>query len=80
MKFNINDYVKVKLNKVGVDELKRQHVELKANFPKLDDFIEPKTDDEGYSKFQLHELMNRLGHLCILGFEPPFDTEIEIVT
>jgi hypothetical protein len=79
MKFNINSYVKVKLNKVGIDELKRQHTELKANFPGLHDFREPKTDEEGYSRFQLHDLMNRLGHLCTLGFEPPFDTEIEIV-
>ena len=75
-KFNINEYVKVKLKKSGLAELKRQGDELRKTFPKLDEYVPPKIDKDGYSKFQLHDLMQRLGHLCTLGFEPPFDTEI----
>ncbi len=74
---NINDWVLVKLNKNGIDELKRQHNELKLQLPALGDF-KLKIDDDGYTKFQLHDLMNRLGHMCSLGFEPPFSTEIII--
>ena len=80
LKFNINGYVKVKLNTVGLDEMKRQHKELKKNFPNLPEFKEPSVDEDGYSKFQLYDLMNSLGHLCTLGSEPPFDIEIILIT
>lgn len=80
LKFNINGYVKVKLNDSGITELKRQHKKLSESFPKLGEFKSPKVDDDGYSKFQMHDLMLRLGHLCQLGFEPPFDANIIICT
>lgn len=74
----MNEYVYVKLNQKGLNELKRQGDELRATFKNLGPYEPPKVDDNGYSKFQLHDLMFRLGHLCQLGFEPPFDTDILI--
>lgn len=76
--FNINDWVMVKLNDSGIAELKRQHEDLRKQIPSVGEFKEPKKDDDGYSKFQMHDLMLRFGHLCQLGFEPPFETEIKL--
>ena len=73
---NVNHYVKVKLNDVGIKELERQHNELAMKLPKLGKFKKPKTDSEGYSKFQFHELMRKFGHMMKLGYEPPFDMDI----
>ena len=76
-KFNINEYVKVKLNESGITELKRQHEELKARGYK-GDFMIPEVDINGYTKYQLHNLMNIFGHLTFNGFECPFEIEILI--
>lgn len=76
--FNMNHYVYVKLNQNGLDELRKQGEELRATFKNLDPYSPPKTDENGYAKFQLHDLMCRLGHLCQLGFEPPFEVDILI--
>lgn len=76
MKVNVNEWVKVKLKAEGIAELERQHNELRERLPKLKPFSPPKTDDEGYTKFQLHCLMNRFGHMMVLGAEPPFELDI----
>ncbi len=77
--FNINDWVHVKLNQVGKDELKKQWQEYHELYPKaFPTFSLPKEDAEGFSKWQLHTLMSVLGHKCTLGLEPPFDTAIKI--
>ena len=78
IEFNVNDWVKVKLNGEGIHELKRQHYELSKVIPNLREFRVPKTDQDGYSKWQLHSLMNTFGHMMILGNEVPFDTVIKI--
>jgi hypothetical protein len=78
MKFNINHDVRVKLSYSGREALRRQHEELKRTIPKLPDFKEMATDDEGYTKFQMWDLMSTLGSLCTLGKPSPFDTEILI--
>jgi hypothetical protein len=80
MKFNINHDVRVKLSYSGRETLRRQHEELKRTFPKLPDFKERATDDEGYTKFQMWDLMSTLGPQCTLGKPSPFDTEILIDT
>lgn len=78
-KLNINSTVKVKLNERGIIELKRQRQELIDSWPriKLGEY-KPNIDEDGYTRFQLHDLMNRLGHMCTLRFEPPFETDILI--
>ena len=78
MKFNINDYVKVKLTEKGLRTLKKQHEELKRKAPSIGEYREPKIDREGYTKFQLWDLMSHFGTECSLGLEIPFDTEIII--
>lgn len=65
MKFNINDYVKVKLTEHGKKILKEKD-------------INNSVDENGYTKFQLWDIMNIFGEYCILGCDVPFETEIII--
>lgn len=72
VKFNINQLVKVKLTKVGMDELKRQHAELPES---LKFEFNQTVDEDGYSSFQCWQLMSTFGHMMILGLNLPFETE-----
>jgi repressor LexA len=77
--FNVNHYVKVKLTERGFEELKRQGDELKKQYPRIScEFKPPAVDEDGYSKFQLHDLMWRFGHLCGICSTQPFNSNIKI--
>lgn len=78
MEFNINGKVRVKLTDFGISLLKDQHESLKDSLPKIGDFKPPKTDDRGFSEWQLWELMSRFGSEISLGCEVPFHTVIEL--
>ena len=75
--FNVNNTVRVKVTPVGRMELLRQHDEFRKSFPGLGAW-DLRVDDEGYSEFQLWDLMQQLGHLCGLGQQVPFETDIQI--
>ena len=75
--FNLNHRVRVKLNERGLTELRRQHGVLRHRAPSIGDFKDPKADADGWSTWQLWDLMSTLGALCILGPIPPFDTGIQ---
>lgn len=80
MKFNINNYVKVKLTDHGKEILLKQAEEFRSEHPNIASYYElPKEDDEGFSKWQLHSLMYRLGHLMFICGENVIETEIEII-
>jgi hypothetical protein len=76
IEFNINEYVYVKLTDAGMDELKRQYNDLKLKFPTLDELKEPNTDINGFSKWQMHDLMNRFGNMIGPFLPIPFETTI----
>jgi hypothetical protein len=76
--FNVNDCVMVKLTDVGIAELERENRKWAEMHPKLEKFELPKTDIDGYSKWQLHYLMSRFGHLMAAGLPPPFETTIRL--
>lgn len=67
MKFNVNNYVKVKLTKRGKEIMKEEGV-MREYVP----------DKDGYTKWQLWELMGVFGNYVYNGCEIPFETEIEI--
>ncbi|MFW6030796.1 MAG: hypothetical protein ACOCRO_11185 [Halanaerobiales bacterium] len=80
MKFNINDYVKVKLTDKGNQVLKNQHYLLNRLTNGLfGEYEEKETDENGYTKFQMHELFTvfsgyiRPGEMIL-----PFETNIII--
>lgn len=77
--FNINHIVEVKLTDTGRAELKRQDEALRKEFPKLSEFQPRKEDDDGWSVWQMHELMERLGFMCRMGSDLPFEVDIKII-
>jgi len=74
MNFNINNYVYVKLTDFGRKLLQREHLELRIPFP----FKLPEEDQNGWSRWQMHDLMNKLGKHCWNGCQIPFETIIRI--
>lgn len=74
--FNVNHNVKVKLTAEGRAELRRQHEVIQKEFPSIGDHIEKSVDEDGYTEFQMHDLISSLGHMCAMGSKLPFETEI----
>lgn len=77
--FNVNHYVRVKLTERGRAILRRQHEAIFAGLARDYPYTEPEADAEGWTEFQLWDLMSRLGPDCRMGFGVPFETEILIV-
>lgn len=80
IEFNINDYVSVRLTRHGRQCLERSYALLNADKAAkarhLPDFTLPKEDAEGWSKWQMHDLMAQLGpHICA---NIPFETTIRL--
>lgn len=78
--FNINNYVYVRLNKLGLAELKRQNDERLKGGHKVGEFEAPYEDAEGWSRWQGHSLMARFGHMMGCGKQLPFDVDIRIAS
>ena len=79
IKFNINDYVWVKLTDVGRKLLKEQH----EKFNKLMESCggpatpyQPPIEIDGWSKWQMWDLFHRLGGQLKMGFDLPFVSNI----
>lgn len=80
-KFNVNDYVRVKLKPNGREILRKKHELLNARYPKAKlHYREPLEDSDGWSKWQLWELMSKFGEHIHLGCDAPFETTIEILS
>lgn len=80
--FSINESVKVRLTDFGLQILEQQHDELCASLPVKTKrvWIPPAVDADGYSEFQLWDLMNSFGSYLYLGAAIlPFETEIAFV-
>jgi hypothetical protein len=75
-KFNINNFVKVKLTQKGIDILKRNHDDLNKRCNGVLDEFELKLDEDGYYKDQLWSIMQSFGEHMYLGVCEPFETEI----
>lgn len=73
---NVNQVVKVRLNDIGIKELERKHKQLEDEYPMLGGFKKPNVDENGYSTFQLHDLMRKFGDMMRVGFDCPFDTDV----
>lgn len=80
MTFNINDNVKVRLTELGRKILDDQHCAHEARFPAVKQFgrHDPQEDGDGWSKWQLWELMNKFGAHLGNGRPTPFHTIIRI--
>lgn len=74
--FNINDYVSVKLNDAGREILRQDHEAFRRMVPNTRAFVPPEEDEDGFSRFQLWDLMHKFGPHISLGRIPPFETTI----
>jgi hypothetical protein len=72
--FNINNNVHVKLTRHGVEVMRSNHEEMRCTLP----FMEKETDEEGYSVWQMWELMGMFGSNITMGLELPFNTDIKL--
>ncbi|WEZ09567.1 hypothetical protein P5663_06900 [Priestia flexa] len=82
VKVNFNEIVKVRLTKFGIDILKSRHMELNNLIQKrggkgLEEF-KLKIDDDGYSSFQIWELMSTFGEYMYMSSELPFKADMVI--
>jgi hypothetical protein len=78
VKFNINNYIRVKLTPRGRELMIQNHKELFAPFS--DKYPVRKINEKrGWSEWQLWELMHEFGRHMRNGREVPFETEIEII-
>lgn len=77
---NMNSYVKIKLTKVGIQRLKRNHEEMFRKHPSCKTkFIPPELDEEGFCRMQLWQVMKNFGDMCYIGStELPFKMDIKI--
>lgn len=79
VEFNINNYVSVRLTDEGREELKRQHDSFNLQLNgKLGEWKGVVEDSEGWSRWQMWDLMNRFGHMLSLGSVMPFDPLIRL--
>jgi hypothetical protein len=79
MRFNVNEIVKVKLNERGHELMRQQHQAFADAFPEtFGEFKQKAADADGWSEWQLWDLMHTFGPEIRLGSQPPFETEIEI--
>ena len=77
---NLNDIVKVKLTNVGKDIYYHQNDELneviKRRGGRLLENRMPRVDEEGYTSFQLHDLMTLYGPHVAMWKQLPFETNM----
>lgn len=81
LRFNLNEYVRVKLTDRG-RKLHREDNEqfwatVKMNTPPV--YVPPVEDDEGWSTWQLWSLMEAFGSHTTIGSNLCFETTIELV-
>ena len=83
MRFNINNYVKVKLTDYGRKAHRQWHDNLHSHVTKEKRdlwYLAPEEDADGWSRWQMWYLMQRVGWACGMGGPIPFETQIEIET
>lgn len=77
--FNLNDHIKVKLNKHGHKIHRTRYDDLMLKFvTKPFDYVPPKEDENGWSQWQAWEFMQLFGQHMGNGFNNPCETGIYI--
>lgn len=79
LEFNINDHVYVKLTDVGKERLKKNYVEYCDHLRSMGgsypfEFSLPTEDENGWSRWQLWELMNEFGSHLYTGCPTYFES------
>lgn len=79
IKFNLNQIIKVRLKKEGIEVLKNQHEEFYQKYKQLKPLpFTLNIDNEGYTSFQMWDFMQKFGEYMTLGFDKPFHLDVII--
>lgn len=80
MKFNINDKVRVKLTPMGLAIHRANHYKLYEKYPpnSVPIYVPPEQNSDGWSTWQLWDLMREFGQHLRNGADVPFEPEIEL--
>ncbi len=82
MRFNMNDYIRVRLTDAGRKIHRSNHEALllmmSPSAAKLLPYTQPKEDDDGWSEWQGWHLMQEFGPWLRLTMDPPFELTVEI--
>lgn len=79
MKININNYVRIKLTARGRQVHRERHDEIRKVFPNAyPEYKAPEEDADGWSRWQLWEVMGIFGPNIFMGCIQPFETTIEL--
>ena len=76
IEFNINEYVWVKLTKHGKEAMERNHKQFWGGAGIYQIFTPKLEDKDGWSKWQMWNLMEEFGNDIRLGGDNPFETTI----
>lgn len=81
IRFNVNDWVRVRLTDLGRAIHRKRFRELNATLPITADFSyrPPNEDKDGWSDWQLHYLMQTFGPQMGCCSDLVFETEIEFL-
>ena len=77
IEFNINDYIYVQLTDVGRETI-NEYYEMPSMLINDKFEFEIKEDSEGWSKWQMWDLMKIIGHKFENGMNPPIFTTIRL--
>ena len=81
MRFNINNYIKVRLTDSGREIHKQRHAALFTGYPAQKyPYQPPKEDADGWSRWQAWDFMATFGPYMGNGLDVPAETEIIIET
>lgn len=76
--FNLNWYVKVKLTETGMRHLMDRHLEMFEFWDRygkmMPEYLPPKFDSDGYTKYQMWHLMQIFGSKMHMGGPLPFES------
>lgn len=83
MRYNFNDYIRVKLTDMGREIHRRNHQALRSMMPpdaaETFPYRPPNEDADGWSEWQGWHLMREFGPWMRMCNEPPFELTVEIV-
>lgn len=79
MRFDVNQFVRVRLTEAGKAQLAADHASHCAKNNLSYSYVPPEEDAGGWSIWQLWRLMAALGQHCRCDVDAPFEPEIEII-
>lgn len=79
MIFNLNDYIRVRLTETGRRLHREKWEECHRHYPRIFPTYKPPKETDGWYSQQFWALMQDYGQDLRLGFDQPFDMNVDLV-